>query len=91
MVTCAEIVNCASIFKMMWIKPACKNMGVMNLGYLVIVLPSGAIEVAYRNHWFGAPPWNPPKPHTSSMVHKISGGFAVSLRPWIQNIQCINL
>ena len=38
MVTCAEIVNCASMFKRMWIKPACKNMGVMNLGYLVKVL-----------------------------------------------------
>ena len=38
MVTCAEIVNCASMFKRMWIKPACKNMAVINLEYLVIVL-----------------------------------------------------
>lgn len=49
MVTCAETVNCASMFKRIWIKPACKNMAVMNLGCLVIVILRTRV-VAYRNH-----------------------------------------
>ena len=36
---------------------------------------------AHRNHWFGAPFANPPNPQTSSIVHKLVGGLAVSLRP----------